>query len=61
MNQEMKKDAYGNIDIEFYVARAKAERDAAITEFFTNLKVTIAAKMGFKLPKINLHLGRHAH
>ncbi len=61
MNNDIKKDAYGNIDIEFYVAKAKEERDAYISEFFTNLKVSIASKLSVKLPKINLHFGRHAH
>ena len=53
MKNEMKKDAYGNIDVEFYVAQAKVKRDAAIADFFISLKS--------KLPKFNLHFGRHAH
>lgn len=61
MNNDIKKDVYGNIDIEFYVAKAKEERDEYISEFFTSLKATIASKLSFKLPKISLHFGRHAH
>ena len=61
MDNHFKKDAFGNVDIEFYVAKAKEERDEYIAEFFTNLKATIASKLSFKLPKIGLHFGRHAH
>ena len=61
MNNDIKTDAYGNIDIEYYVAQAKEERDEYISECFTHLKATIAAKLGFKLPKISLSFGRHAH
>lgn len=61
MNNDIKKDVFGNIDIEYYVAKAKEERDAAISDFFINLKVTIAHKMSLLMPKFNLHFGRHAH
>ncbi|OPX54836.1 hypothetical protein SAMN02745127_01353 [Oceanospirillum multiglobuliferum] len=61
MNHEIKKDSLGNVDVEFYIAKAKAERDAAISTFFTNLQADIMRKVSFKLPKINLNFGRHAH
>ncbi len=61
MNNDIKKDAFGNVDIEFYVAKAKEERDEYISELITNLKATIASKLSIKLPKISLHFGRHAH
>lgn len=61
MNYEIKKDSLGNVDTEFYIAKAKQERDEAIANFFTNLQADIMRKVSLKLPKISLHLGRHAH
>jgi len=61
MNNNFKTDAQGNIDIEFYIAQAKVERDIAISAFFTNLKASIVRSLSFKLPKISLNFGRHAH
>lgn len=61
MNNDIKFDQHGNIDVDYYIVAAKRERDAYLSEMFADMKKSIAKKLSFRLPKVSVELRRPAH
>lgn len=61
MKNDIKLDQNGNIDVEYYIVVAKRERDAYLSEMFSEMKKTIVKKLSLRLPKLSIELRRTAH